>query len=339
MATLTLPRLQQSSPLVDNNGYPTSSFHIWWDNFASAIETAYNNQQSQIDAITALNSDNILTPAKKPMWILFNAYLTGEQSSIDAEASTYGITTEKTNYDNAISTLTSYLATLTTPVAWNDLSDNTNVTGTTLRTNFQNVLTTKQILLNKMHDKSLSTANTAQSTANTAQSTATTAQSTATTAQTTANTANTNATAAQTTANTAQSTANTVTKNDAISVSYVAPGQILTATDAGSDVTLTIDNHNRHYGDQSSVAVTGATITGLAYSTTYYVYYDDSSRAGGSVTYHTDTNPNNALPAAASGRHYVGRVATPAAGGTATTGGSSPPSAGGGIPRTEVPLS
>jgi hypothetical protein len=110
---------------------------------------------------TDLNSDNVLTPGKKPVWIFMYSFLTGEQSALDSEATTFGITTEKTNYDTAVSALTTYLATLTTPVAWNNLTDNTTIVGTTFRSKFNDVLVDKQALLNKMHDASRSLANTA----------------------------------------------------------------------------------------------------------------------------------------------------------------------------------
>lgn len=162
-----------------------------------------------------------------------------------------------------------------------------------------------------------------------AQATANTAVTNAATAQTTANTANTNAT-------TAQSTANTVKRDDAITASYPAPGTVLTASDAGSSATISVASHTRVYGDISNKTVNSGSVTGLAYSTLYYVYYDDVSRAGGAVTYHADTNPNHALPNKAAGRHFVGSVTTPASGGGSTSGGGSPPAGGGGVDKGDV---
>lgn len=103
------------------------------------------------EAITDVENmleDNTLTPGEKPVWILFHAYLTSEQAGLDTEATNYGITTEKTNYDNAITALTNYLATLTSAVAWNNLTGNTTIDGPTLRSKFSDVLTTKQALIN-----------------------------------------------------------------------------------------------------------------------------------------------------------------------------------------------
>jgi hypothetical protein len=176
----------------------------------------------------------VLTPGKKPVWIFMYSFLTGEQSALDSEATTFGITTEKTNYDTAVSALTTYLATLTTPVAWNNLTGNTTIVGTTFRTKFNDVLVDKQALLNKMHDASLALANTAQTTANTA----------------------------TTNAATAQTTADNVNKNDKNTASATIPTSILTATDAGSDVTIGVLGHDRQYGDGTSVTLNAVVVGG-----------------------------------------------------------------------------
>jgi hypothetical protein len=149
-------------------------------------------------------------------------------------------------------------------------------------------------------------------------------------AQTTANTAVTNAA-------TAQSTANTVKRDDSISTSWTSPGNILSASDAGSSATISISSHTRKYTDATSVSVNSGSLAGLSYSTTYTVYYDQTSRAGGSVTYHATTDPNTGLANAAAGRHLCGKITTPASGGGGTSGGVSPPSGGGGYSPGEVP--
>lgn len=145
------------------------------------------------------------------------------------------------------------------------------------------------------------------------------------------------AAAAQSTANTANTTANTVLKNDSIADSWTSPGTILSAADVGATATITIAAHTRKYNDATSVAVNGGTVTGLAFSTVYYIYYDDATRAGGAVTYNATTNPNTALPGAATGRHYCGDVTTPADGGGGTSGGYNPPSGGGRVLDSQIP--
>lgn len=125
-------------------------------------------------------------------------------------------------------------------------------------------------------------------------------------------------------------------RDHAISVSYTAPGEVLSAADAGSDVTITIVPHTRVYGDISNVAVDGGTITSVNYSAARYVYYDDPERDGGAVTYFATDNANVALPSKAEGRHFVGRITTPGAGGGATSGGTAAPSGGGGVGSTDI---
>lgn len=147
-------------------------------------------------------------------------------------------------------------------------------------------------------------------------------------AQAAANAAQTSANTAQSTANTANTTATRAKKNDALSTSWTSPGTILTASDAGTSATITVSTHTRKYSDATSASVTGSSITGLAYSTTYYVYYDDDAHAGGAQTYSAVTNPNTAAYNAATGRHYCGSVTTPAAGGGSTTGGVTPTGGG-----------
>lgn len=85
----------------------------------------------------------------------------------------------------------------------------------------------------------------------------------------------------------------------------------LSATDDGSSATIIIASHNRLYPDGSSVAVSAESITGRAYSTEYWVYYDDPTRSGGSVTYMSTTIEADA--AQAGDRHLVGKITTPAA--------------------------
>lgn len=105
----------------------------------------------------------------------------------------------------------------------------------------------------------------------------------------------------------------------------------VSAIDAGSDATIEIEIHDRIYADKTVECAAG-TITGLAYSTLYSVFYDDADRLGGSVTYQATTAAGDAITTPAHpDRHFVGYVTTPAAGGSpATGGGSTPPSFGGG---------
>ena len=156
----------------------------------------------------------------------------------------------------------------------------------------------------------LEAAQAAAASAAVAQTAAATAQTAASTAQTSANTANTAATNAQTSATTANSVAS-------LTNSGVA-GCTITGADAGTNVTVTISAHTRVYGSGTSVAVNGGTVTALAYSTTYFIYYDQASRAGGAVTYAATTS--EATAAQTGDRHLVGMVVTPAAAAPNTDG-------------------
>jgi len=129
-------------------------------------------------------------------------------------------------------------------------------------------------------------------------------------AQAAADAANAAAVLANAAAVTAQTAATDAADQSSFSTSGVS-GLTITATDAGTDVTITISAHTRIYGDGTSVAVTGGSITGLAYSTSYYIYYDDAARAGGAVTYQSTTTA--ATAAQLGDRHSVGAVTTPAA--------------------------
>ena len=101
----------------------------------------------------------------------------------------------------------------------------------------------------------------------------------------------------------------------------------ISAADVGSDVTITVAAHNVVY-DNGAVAYNSGTITGLSFSTRYYVYTDDPTKAGGAVTYSASTTATDVTTN--SGRYYVGEVLTPADGaaaepGTGGGGGFYPP--------------
>lgn len=122
---------------------------------------------------------------------------------------------------------------------------------------------------------------------------------------------------ATTAAAAAQTAADDTTAQNNLTNSYPSANP-LSASDAGANATVTIAGHNRIYGDGTSVAVTGGSLTALAYSTEYFVYYDDATRAGGAVTFVSTTSPTTA--AQTGDRHLVGSVTTPAAAAPPTTG-------------------
>ncbi len=129
--------------------------------------------------------------------------------------------------------------------------------------------------------------------------------------------ANAAAAAADAAALAAQGTADQVLAESSLANSYTS-GLTITATDAGADVTIAMSSHSRIYGDGTTVSVNAGNVTGLAYSTSYWVFYDQASRAGGAVTYQASTaiQGNGTAP----DRHFIGAVTTPAA--------AAPPNAG-----------
>jgi hypothetical protein len=156
----------------------------------STANTAATNATTALAALTDIASDSLLTPGEKPSIIAQRDVIVAEQAGIDTQATAYGITTEKTTYDTAISALTTYLATLTSPVLWSTLTGNTTIVGATFRSKFNDVYVARQVVLNKIAANAKALADAAQTQANTATTNAATAQATANTASTNANTAN-----------------------------------------------------------------------------------------------------------------------------------------------------
>lgn len=144
-------------------------------------------------------------------------------------------------------------------------------------------------------------------------------------------------TAAQAAADAAAASALAAAREMARLTSYTAPTNVLTAADVGSDCTITVAAHTRIYPVQGAidvpdVSILAGSVTGLAFSTLYYVYYDDTTLADTTPTYVATTNIATAQAGVAAGRHFVGEVTTPAdgGGGTSGTGGGRPPGYGGG---------
>lgn len=107
-------------------------------------------------------------------------------------------------------------------------------------------------------------------------------------------------------------------------------GITISGADMDGTANVTISAHERVYQDKT-VAVDGATITGLSNGTTYWIYTDDAARAGGALTFVATVTYGNAFPSSANpARHYVGSILTPAFGGGGSSGGGGTPPGGGG---------
>lgn len=121
---------------------------------------------------------------------------------------------------------------------------------------------------------------------------------------------------AQAAANSAQNVADAQTAEASLVSSYtsVASGDLITASSTGS---VTVATHTRTYGNATlnpPRSVTGATFTTTAVAgDVVRIFYDDASRAGGSVTYQYTIDP--ATPPVQTGnRHVVGAVLIPSSG-------------------------
>lgn len=129
--------------------------------------------------------------------------------------------------------------------------------------------------------------------------------------------------AAQAAAAAAQETATAVTAAQEHQSSYPTDATLAGVAD-GATAKITISAHVRRYpqpdGSLLSVNVSAGAVTGLAYATTYYVFYDDPDRTGGAVTYQALETAADATQTGI--RHTVGAASTPATSGdTPTTGG------------------
>ena len=99
------------------------------------------------DAITEMASDAKLTAIEKQAVKLQWDAIVAEKPILDSQATTYGVTTEKTAYDNNYTTLSNYITPLLA-----DLTITSDIVGATFRTNFANYYTSKVSLLNKISD-------------------------------------------------------------------------------------------------------------------------------------------------------------------------------------------
>jgi len=153
------------------------------DDAQLAADTAQDAADTANTNLADIASDDILTPDEKPRVIMDRDVVVAEQAGIDAQATAYAITTEKTAYDTAIASLTTYLATLTTPVLWSNLTGNTTIAGSAFRSAFAAVYAARQALLNTIYERAKTLADAAQETATSAGAAAGAAQAAADDAQ------------------------------------------------------------------------------------------------------------------------------------------------------------
>lgn len=92
----------------------------------------------------------------------------------------------------------------------------------------------------------------------------------------------------------------------------------LSAADVGATARITVAAHTRHYG-HANVSYNSGSITGLAFTTKYYVYCYDPGLKGGVLTYFATATKT--VVADNVNRIYVGDITTPANGSGGTGGG------------------
>jgi hypothetical protein len=126
--------------------------------------------------------------------------------------------------------------------------------------------------------------------------------------------------AAQTMAAAAQQSVLVVEAKVDLANSYTDPvAGLLTGSSAG---VVTIASHSRVYGDGTTVAVTGGSVSGFTSGQFVRVYYVDAARAGGAVTYLGTTSE----VIQQGDTHVVGGVTIPVMGEADATGaGTVPP--------------
>lgn len=106
--------------------------------------------------------------------------------------------------------------------------------------------------------------------------------------------------------------------NAANRLSTTDPSAPLSGHDDGSSARIDVAAFDIVYGF-GKVSYNADSITGLAFETDYFVYFDDPGFDGGNPTYVATTN--RLEPLQSDGRVYLGSITTPADGGSGTSGG------------------
>jgi hypothetical protein len=126
-------------------------------------------------------------------------------------------------------------------------------------------------------------------------------------------------------AGTAQGAADANEDSTALANSWPS-GAVISATDTGTSVAITISGHQRIYpksDGNTSVNVNGGAIAGQPYDTDIFIFYHQASRAGGAVTYVASANANDM--AQVGDVHAIGSVHTPVAAAAPKTGNPTRP--------------
>lgn len=112
---------------------------------------------------------------------------------------------------------------------------------------------------------------------------------------------------------------NTVARSSEIGLSYPLS---LTLTGVASSGLITVSEHTRQY-PSGAKTVQGGSVSGIAYGATAYVYYDDSTRNAGLVSFSASTTFTDAFASPTNpNRHFVGKITMPANAGASNTTGT-----------------
>lgn len=110
------------------------------------IVTPKNTRDILLQATGTRVASNFLSMEEKPSVISIYNNILSNLDTLSAEATKFGITTEKTNLTNKVNALTTYLGTLNTPVAWNVLTNITFITRTEFDQKFVDVSVAEKLL-------------------------------------------------------------------------------------------------------------------------------------------------------------------------------------------------
>lgn len=177
----------RASNIGSDGKLPTSKLSGTVSDSQVASSTKWNTASTDATnaktAIADMSSDGKVTPIEKVQLKKEWATISAEKTSYESLATTYGITTEKTNYVNAYNNLNTLLNGTTGILL--SMATTSTVDATTFRNTFDDYYDKKALLIKKVNELSKSKADAAQSTANTANSTANTLRDTTVPALTT----------------------------------------------------------------------------------------------------------------------------------------------------------
>jgi hypothetical protein len=139
------------------------------------VSAPVNIRDIALQAAASRSVEEALSKEEKTSFITLYDQILNTQIVLNAQADQFSVTTEKTSYGSAITTLTNYLTTLNIPVAWNNVTNITKVVRTTFINNFNAVETAKKVLVTKINFNIDVAVDTATSNASNALNSATTA--------------------------------------------------------------------------------------------------------------------------------------------------------------------